>query len=183
MSKRLGQSELFPGLAPSVVRGGARLSDDRIYRYVLWRIWGDGGVCLFVMLNPSTADETQDDATVRRCIGFAEGWGHGGLRVVNLYALRATHPVELGRHPDPVGPDNDRVLAEEAAQAKRIVVAWGNAPKLKGKLADRPAQVLELLQKYAKTGHSPVCLGVTQAGHPVHPVRQPKNAVLVPYEI
>lgn len=83
--------------------GGAAIAGE--YRYKLWRVTGAPGtsVALFVMLNPSTADATDDDPTIRRCIRFARDWGHARLLVANLYALRATDPRALSRHPDPVG--------------------------------------------------------------------------------
>ena len=64
----------------------ALFSRDRTYRYRLGPRWGDGAAVCFVLLNPSIADATKDDATVRRCIGFARSLGYGVLEVVNLYA-------------------------------------------------------------------------------------------------
>jgi hypothetical protein len=63
--------------------------------------------CLFVMLNPSTADASTDDATIRRCKAYASSWSYHVLDVVNLFALRSTDPTALREHTDPVGPDND----------------------------------------------------------------------------
>ncbi|MFD3920195.1 DUF1643 domain-containing protein [Streptomyces sp. NPDC058595] len=88
----------------------ALISDCGRYRYRLTRTWGPGPAAVMVMLNPSTADGTQDDPTVRRCVTFADAWGCGGLIVVNLYAWRATKRAELKLAPDPVGPDNDAHL-------------------------------------------------------------------------
>jgi hypothetical protein len=85
--------------------GGAVISDCGLYRYRLDRRWADGPTCGFIMLNPSTADASLDDPTIGRCIGFAKREGCGGLVVVNLYALRATDPALIHRHPFPVGPE------------------------------------------------------------------------------
>jgi hypothetical protein len=85
----------------------ALFSRDRRFRYRLGRRWGDGAAVCFVLLNPSTADETREDRTVRRCIGFARGRGYGALEVVNLYAYVATDPAELRRAGYPVGRYND----------------------------------------------------------------------------
>lgn len=155
--------------------GGAILSDDGVYRYVLTRRWELGPMCLFVMLNPSTADAHEDDATIRRCVGFAKSWGFGGLSVVNLYAYRATDPVDLldahNRHglEFVVGPDNDTYIAAAVKQAALTVIAWGAHPAAR----HRADQVLALV-----TGHAPIgCLGLTAGGHPVHPVRQAKVKV------
>ena len=93
----------------------ALFSRDRRFRYRLGRRWGDGAAVCFVLLNPSTADETREDPTVRRCIGFARSLGYGALEVVNLYAYVATDPAELRRAGYPVGRYNDRHI--EAAVA------------------------------------------------------------------
>jgi hypothetical protein len=138
------------------------------YRYLLSRRWGLGAPALFVMLNPSTADATDDDPTIRRCIGFARRWGAPAVEVVNLYALRATRPRDLFAHAAPVGPDNDDAIAGAAARAGAIVVAWGvhgaRDPR-------RAARVLELLR-----GHPIACLGVNRGGEPRHPLYLPARA-------
>src|SRR5690606_18576726 len=95
------------------MNGTARFSPCGQYRYLLTRpipapFWKpDAGEAVFVMLNPSTADASEDDPTIRRCIGFAKEWGCTGLTVANLYALRSTDPKGLWKHRDPVGPEND----------------------------------------------------------------------------
>jgi hypothetical protein len=78
------------------VKSGAELSACRTYRYRLWRQWdADLAPVVWVMLNPSTADESADDPTIRKCIGFAQRWGYGGIEVVNLYAYRSPDPRQL----------------------------------------------------------------------------------------
>jgi len=136
------------------------------YRYRLWRRWGDGPAALFVMLNPSTADDTRDDPTIRRCIGFARRWRFGGLEVVNLYALRATRPRDLLAAAAPVGPDNDDHLRDAAARAGAIVVAWGRHGR-----PDRAARVAALLGAARLQ-----CLGVNQDRSPRHPLYVPAAA-------
>lgn len=87
----------------------AGISECGTYRYWLCREWSPGlDSLVWLMLNPSTADATQDDPTIRRCMGFARRWGYGGITVVNLYAYRATNPRDLLTAADPVGPENDR---------------------------------------------------------------------------
>ncbi len=121
--------------------------------------------CLFVMLNPSTADATKDDPTIRRCIGFAKREGCTDLTVVNLYALRATDPAELGKHADPFGPDNGRHLAEQIALHRHeiIIAAWGANP-----FAYR--QESTSVAKMALRTAGAFCLGTTAQGHPRHPL-------------
>lgn len=140
---------------------GAIFSPDRTYRYLLVRDLTFGvGTALFIMLNPSTADETQDDPTVRRCAGFAEMWGYRYLEVCNLFALRATNPKVLAEHVDPVGMDNDIHIAGAVSRAYLTVLAWGNH----GTLFNRGEQVAKSL--FVQSW----CLGITKAGEPRHPL-------------
>jgi hypothetical protein len=148
--------------------GVARFSPCGRYRYTLERTW-DAVQCpvdrlIFVMLNPSTADADQDDPTIRRCIGFARAWGYSGLVVLNLFALRSTNPALLKHADDPVGPQNDQVLAEYFASEARIVVAWG----AHGQVNERSKAVRLLLNQHHR--FNTWCLGRTAAGEPKHPL-------------
>lgn len=143
----------------------AVLSDDGRYRYALSRTWEPGVWSLaFIMLNPSTADAEIDDPTIRRCMGFARSFGYGGITVVNLYAYRATQPLDLWRAEDPVGPENDAylraILADRQEHGVPVVAAWGANAK-----PDRVAEVL------AMPGAARLsALGVTKGGAPRHPL-------------
>ncbi len=148
---------------------GADLSLDGRYRYRLWRSWGPGRRCAFVMLNPSTADADVDDPTIRRCIGFAKAWGYDGLEVANLFAFRATKPRELYWCDEGIciGPDNDDALVAIANMTHRLVCAWGNH----GGLHKRSGVVLELLRRYC----DPMALAATKQGQPAHPLYLPAD--------
>lgn len=138
----------------------AIISDDGLYRYELRRVWDDGTLVNFVMLNPSTADADRDDPTIRRCIGFAARWGYSGIVVTNLYAYRATRPRDLWLAADPVGPSNDSHLAA-AVEGASVVAAWGvNA---------RPDRVADVLARIRRTNEVSA-LGLTKDGHPRHPL-------------
>jgi hypothetical protein len=141
------------------------------YRYRLERHWSGGkGVCGFIMLNPSTADEHRDDPTIRRCIGFAKGWGYAGLIVANLFALRATDPLELLAARDPVGdPVNRDALLRLIDEATLIVCAWGQFAAGN----DRGCQAIELMRG---RGRMPHCLGLTKHGAPRHPLYLPATS-------
>jgi hypothetical protein len=115
---------------------------------------------LFVGLNPSTADATVDDPTIRRCVRFARDWGYGGLCMANLYAFRSTDPKGLRGVVDPVGPENDRWLATLASGAGLCVAAWGAWP---GPDVTRPAQVMDLVGELH-------VLGLTKKLEPRHPL-------------
>ncbi len=142
----------------------ARFSRCRRYRYALWRRWAPGPQVLFIMLNPASADEEQDDPSLRRCLGFARAWGYGGLAVANLFALRCPSGVALARlvkarSPGLIGTGNDRWLRRLYEESQFAVAAWGNHGQLLGR--SRAARIL------APDLH---CLGVTRQGEPRHPL-------------
>ena len=133
------------------------------YRYRLWRCWLPGAAtAVWVMLNPSTADDVRDDPTIRRCIALARAWGFGGMEVVNLFGLRATRPVDLRAARDPVGPANDEALVGAARRGDAVFAAWGihGVPRAEAARA--------LLRDCAVW-----CLGVTRGGQPRHPLYVP----------
>lgn len=151
----------------------AELSACGRYRYRLTRRWATGPSATFVMLNPSVADAVQDDRTIGRCISFARSACCGSLDVVNLMAWRSTSPKALRTVPDPIGPANDRWIQAvvEENHPGPIVLAWGAVAA-----ADRVQSVLRLL-----SGHQLLCLGVTAAGHPRHPLYVKGSTRLRPY--
>lgn len=167
---------LFADPGTTVVRKDAVLSDDSIYRYALTRDWSDPNLFVrqfatFVMLNPSMADHRIDDPTILRCVKFARSWGLHGIRVVNLYAYRASKPdvmfaAERVDGWDIVGPDNDRTISKALLQAYNtcapVIVAWGNngADGRVGWLVREAERMKVQLQ----------CLGSTQSGAPKHPL-------------
>ncbi len=141
---------------------GAEFSDDRAYRYLLWRYWNkDKPKIVFIGLNPSTADEETNDPTITRCENFALKWGYGGLWMLNIFAFRATDPRRLKTAPDPVGPGNDDWIIRIADKAKLIMIVWGSH----GDYMDRGKIVIELLH-----GFDLHYLGITKGGHPKHPL-------------
>lgn len=107
----------------------ANISKCRNYRYDLWRRWHENPITpyvAFIGVNPSTADETKDDPTIRRCVNFAKSWGYGAMHMVNLYGLRSTDPKKLKTVIDSIGPDNDFWLKLVCNEAAIVVAAWGN---------------------------------------------------------
>lgn len=148
------------GDAPST----AVYSDCEQYRYSLTRVWDDGlSRVMFVMLNPSTATEVQNDPTVERCERRARHLGYGGFRVTNIFAWRATDPRDMRAATDPVGPKNDATLAEGADWAHHIIAAWG----VHGAHLDRGPTVARQLQAL---GRPLFHLGLSKHGHPRHPL-------------
>jgi hypothetical protein len=125
---------------------------------------------VFIMLNPSTATDTVDDPTIRRCVGFARREGYAQLEVVNLFAWRATDPNQLRHVQDPVGPDNDRHILAACTRAGLVVAAWGlNVITVGAPAAQRVAWVLGQLERHSIQLY---CLGTTAgiAGQPRHPL-------------
>lgn len=152
---------------------GATFSPDRKYRYALWRQWIQSQpYALFIGLNPSTANEHDDDPTIRRCKRFARDWGYGALCMANLFALRATAPKDMLSGESPIGTDNDRWLRDLAKSAGIIVCAWGT----NGSHLGRDEYVRNLLADYELK-----CLGVTKHGHPRHPLYVKASQKLVSF--
>lgn len=143
---------------------GAVFDPDRRYRYQLWREWNEhAGNVLWIMLNPSTADESVLDPTIRRCIAFTKEWGYGRCDVVNLFALRSTDPWALQKHEDPIGPDNNCYIERGIWSASLIVAAWG----AHGQLYDRADDVIKAGRHLGKVFK---CFGLTKNGMPKHPL-------------
>lgn len=158
-------------------RNGAVITADGRYRYVLTRTWDEElPPLIWCMLNPSTADDQVNDATIRRCLGFAKRLGHGGIVVVNLYAFRATDPRELARQHaagvDVVGIENDVWLRRVMAMGTRSVVCgWGASA---GPLPHRMHRVTAIARDVnAVLLAIGTTSGKARAGQPRHPLRTP----------
>lgn len=147
------------------------------YRYTLERRWGSdpANFVNFILLNPSTADETKDDPTVRACVEFARRWGFDRLVMTNLFAFRATAPSKMRACSNPNGDLNDRHIKRVAKRAALVVVAWGNH----GIHCGRNKEVMNILANIKQ----PYCLSVTKAGQPKHPLYVKRSTKVKPYEI
>ena len=160
------------------MKRSATLSPCGLFRTRLLRSWDPQGtrVC-FIGLNPSTADGTQDDPTLRRCIGFARGWGHGSLVLLNLFARRTPSPLALWKMAaagqDIVG-QRTSALIQEATQAQQVVACWGAAK------AARP-RGRELVLSLAGTGVQVHAIQRTKGGDPSHPLYLRKGLIPIPY--
>ena len=147
---------------------GAEISGDGQYRYLLWRRWSNGPWATFIMLNPSTADADNDDPTIRRCIGFAQAWKMGGIRVVNLYPFRATKPADLWQASVPEGYGNEHWIRDAIDPHGISIAAWGTHGK-----EDRIRIVRNI---FADLGVVLYALNITKGGQPGHPLYLPKTA-------
>ena len=138
----------------------AIFSPCRRYRYALWRIWDQSKPSvLFIGLNPSTADEANDDPTLIRCINYAKAWGFGGVFIANIFAYRATKPKDLLARKRVIGKENNHWLFKLAEDADLVVAAWGNH----GQYKKRSSQVKSMFKQLH-------CLKLTKKGEPAHPL-------------
>jgi hypothetical protein len=142
------------------------------YRYTLLRIWDSTKPRIaFIGLNPSVADERQDDNTVHKCINIARRDGYGSMIMLNAYAYRSTDPKALTTRPDVVGTGNDHHIAQACKTADKIVVAWGNHAT-----DDRHLTLLKVLD-----GHKLYCFAKNNNGKPKHPLYVSLTAPLILY--
>lgn len=156
---------------------GAVLSDDRLHRYWLWRIWDRSlPVLVTCMFNPSEADERKDDPTIQNLCKFAKRWGYGGVLVVNLKTHRTPSPVELRAHERRGNAQGDAyeqawsVALDIAAESNNpVLAAWGNYAS-----EDDTAPFLE---KVRAAGVDMICLGVTRGGSPKHPMARGQHRI------
>lgn len=151
-------------MATTYLENDAVISDCGKYRYLLRRTWDHSKPrALLVMLNPSTADATKDDATIRSCVRLLSGHGYGSMEVVNVFAYRATNPTELAKQVDPVGSKNQHVVEAAIHRCDVVVCAWGAYP---------PARQYAVGILNAARAHRPAtyCFGRTKTGSPKHPL-------------
>ena len=148
----------------------ALFDESSLYRYTLYRRMTEGEKTMLVIgLNPSTATATEDDPTIRRCVGYAEREGCSKYYMGNLFGYRSTDPKNLYTIEDPVGMGNNFWLGYMAEQADIIVAAWGAHPLA----VERGEKVKELLAP-----REIMCLGKTKSGAPKHPLYLRKDAPL-----
>lgn len=183
------------------IQSGAQISPCGKYRYRLWREWrlgnstqwdmwteddgspaldgsghqiGEPLSCVFVMLNPSTADGEQDDPTIRRCVAYAKAWGYDRMEVVNLFAWRATDPKELlavDADDDPVGFENDKAIQKAIFGAGIVVCAWGVTGCHLGQDETALGWIADAVEVMSDEREIPVtALKLTKEGFPAHPL-------------
>lgn len=147
--------------------GGATFDETGCYRYDLRREIGDGPWIGWVMLNPSTADATKLDPTLRRVARYSRDWGYGGFYVRNLFALRTTDPAGLREVSDPIGPDNDEWLRSLVTEVETVIVGWGTGRYPRLGRPERWQHVADILAPAI-----PACLATAKDGQPCHPLYQ-----------
>lgn len=161
-----------------MLQRSALFSPDRVYRYRLDRTWDERRPKLiYIMLNPSVADDKTDDQTIRVCMGRAERLKFGGIIVLNLFGLISTKPGILTTHNDPIGPDNDyhirRCLLNN--RDNKVIAAWG----IMGNIKNRDKVIRSFCNGFLIPLH---VLKFSTYGYPCHPLRIPYANPLLHWE-
>ena len=160
------------------MRSDAYLSPDRVFRYWLLRVW-DEALPLYCVIgaNPSTADETEDDPTIRKVIGFGRSLGYGGALMLNVGAFRATDPKDWKAASDPFGPENtvdhlQRYIDQYSPAL--VVAAWGK-PVMSSERGKIRASVIKRKILGMK------CWGMNADWSPRHPLMLSYSTPLKPF--
>ena len=154
--------------------GAAEFSPCRTWRYRLDRTFPDvkgARHIAWLMLNPSTADETKNDPTVNRTCIWSIAWGFHFSTVINMYAFRSPKPADLWKAKDPIGPLNDQRIREVVAEAELVICAWGVHAKRNG----RAEHVIDMLLATGEPRSKFKALVLTKGGMPGHPLYLEKN--------
>jgi hypothetical protein len=149
---------------------GAKFGDDKKYRYSLFRIWDKSKpLIMFIGLNPSTANENENDPTISRVISMANSWGYGGVYMMNLFPIFSTYPEkwELVNI-----KENDGELLEIANKCDTIVFAWGGSCK---NLSGRDKTMISMFP-------NAMALRINKDGSPHHPLYINTDVELINYK-
>lgn len=157
----------------------AVISPCGLYRYRLERqLAMTGPVYAFFGINPSTADASVDDATVRKWTGFCKRWGASRFIVGNVFAYRSTDVKALAALDDPHGPDIGDHITDIITEADILVPCWGNTSKVPPVLQE----FFDVLMDALVSSGKPVrCFGMTKAGDPMHPLMLGYDTPLKPF--
>jgi hypothetical protein len=144
----------------------ADFSPCRKYRFRLERNTGltSQKAILFIMLNPSTSDETKNDRTTVNICKIAKKWNYGKVYVGNLNPFCSPHPSDLKSSPLPndIKEINEKHIREMAEKSHIIVYAWGNDYPYGNKLAE-PDWLKTITKGKA------YCIRKTVKDSPMHP--------------
>lgn len=162
----------------------AQFSPCRNWRYSHEVQWADDGpMVAFLLFNPSTADETTLDPTLRKCRGFAQRWGYSRMVILNLFAIRGTDPRTPAKVHDPVGPMNDYYILQNLKGARELICAWGCGQHFKTEaMKRRPLRILSEVRERWDDHSLPIrCLGLREDKHPRHPLMLSYDTERVPF--
>lgn len=160
----------------------AVLSDCGLYRYRLDREvcepYEGSKVFAFFGVNPSTADATLDDATVRKWWGFTLRNGGHRFIIGNVFSYRATDVRHLAGPIEPKGPDHHAHLHGIIREADVLVPCWGNSGKVPPRLRQ---SIDDLLLSLTLSGKPVMHFGFTKSGDPKHPLMLGYSTPLIPW--
>lgn len=149
---------------------GAEFSKDKKYRYCLWRIFdGSLPLVMYIGLNPSTANQYQNDNTISKLEKITRHNGFGGFYMMNLFAIVSHDPEVLKTAPDPLG-DNDGWIENIAPKCNKIVFAWGSFKEAK----ERAVDVIRMFEES-------YCLKQNKDGSPKHPLYCLDKTKIIPF--
>jgi hypothetical protein len=155
------------------INKGAEFSADRKYRYALWRIWDESKpLVMFIGLNPSTANEDENDPTIRSVERISKHNGYGGFYMMNCWPFVSTDPAGLSTSGGTLY--NDIKLKEISEKCQDIVFAWGNFEIVKMQGVD---YILSRRFPNAKA------LKLNKNGSPKHPLYCKSDTVLINYSL
>ena len=157
------------------------------YRYIL----GTRGnrPIIVIGLNPSTATPERPDPTIKRVMAIAKRNGYDSFIMLNLYAQRATQPEDLDEDCNCVlHTENLKALRWALAYTKKqypndvvpVWCAWGNLVERRRYLARCWNDMLDVL--HAEQNEL-LCISITKAGHPIHPLYQKNSSQLIKWEL
>jgi len=157
----------------SEIIGAAHFSEDGKHRFYLTRVWDAfKDTVLFIGLNPSTANERNDDPTIKSCIRLTKNLGYGGFTMCNLFTYITASPKVLMQNSDDANrPMSFITMSDSIAATQKQICAWGNF-----KIADGRAKVVFNMIK------NPYCFGINKSGTPKHPLYLKSNSQLIPFE-
>ena len=154
------------------MRRGAKFNEARTHRQRLWRGWGSGHTLTVIGMNPSTADETDNDPTAERCERRARALGYGGLIMINMMDIVETDSSKLDQIPaeERCTEANTAELLNAINSARAIetdiLCGWGRPGQKHGAVAWLATQA-------SRAGVTLFCLRKNQDGSPAHPLYIP----------
>ena len=145
----------------------AKFCETKKNRYSLKREWDSSkGLLLYIMLNPSMADDKNDDPTIRRLINFTKKFNYGGFLVGNIFTKITPNPKEVDKSRGMTNKNFNELL-KLINKVDEVVYAWGN-------LTDEPKELKYLVK-------SPKCFGKNFNGTPKHPLYLPSNSKFIKF--
>ena len=162
------------------------------YRWILKRELSSGKkTVVFIGLNPSKANSSNNDKTLTRIINFCSRWSYKNIYMINLFGLISKSPIQLSKSNDPIGQNNDLITLKSLEFWRKnsncdLWLGWGD----KGKLNGRDYKVLKLIKNFSnfkskENNYSErvLSLGLSKKGNPRHPLYMPNKSFLRKFEL